>query len=221
MKIIYRIRYSKTGRMKFIGHLDLLKLFQRALNRAQLPVAYSHGFNPHQLVSFAMPLPIGTESVAEYCDVDFIKTVDAETIKNQLNKVMPFGMEILAVRLLEDKEKNCASDTSYARYEINLNTSVDFTEAISELLAQNKVLIMKKTKSGVSEADIRPDIFEIDYSGNKLNVLLSAGSNRNLKPEFLVSYLFKQLNLEPSEFNTKYTRLEIYKYTGHGPEPLL
>ena len=77
----YRIKFTKVGKVRFVGHLDLLKLFQRAIKRAGIPVAYSNGFNPHQLIGFAIPLPLGMASVGEYVDVELKEEVSEDIIK--------------------------------------------------------------------------------------------------------------------------------------------
>jgi hypothetical protein len=108
----YRFKFSKTGRIRFIGHLDLLKLFQKAIRRAGLPVAYSEGYNPHMKMVFAAPLPLGFESRGDYADVFFKQEIDGFI----LNKYFPEGVKILKSTPLTPGEKNCASALRAALY---------------------------------------------------------------------------------------------------------
>jgi radical SAM-linked protein len=86
------LEFSKIGKMKYVGHLDLLKLFQRAVNRSGLPVAYSQGFNPHQRLSFALPLPLGAEGLAELVEIEWQKQLPADQIIESLNQQTPAGL---------------------------------------------------------------------------------------------------------------------------------
>ena len=89
-----RIKFSKEGPVKFIGHLDIMRYFQKAIRRADIDIAYSMGFNPHQIMSFASPLSVGHESSGEYFDIELNSLTDTEDIKNRLNDVMTEGIKI-------------------------------------------------------------------------------------------------------------------------------
>ncbi|MCL2699633.1 MAG: TIGR03936 family radical SAM-associated protein [Defluviitaleaceae bacterium] len=209
----YRICYSKDGAMRFIGHLDLLRLFQRAIKRSGLPVAYSAGFNPHQLISFAMPLPIGHSGAAEYADIEF--EYPPEDIISPLAAQLPGGLEVIGARPLCPGERAAAALTAAAVYEIEFPAPIGFD--INEIMSAGSIIIEKKTKSGTAMTDIRPDILSLSADGRRLLTMLSAGSARNLKPELLVKYIG---GTEP--FTVKYKRIEIFKETsGGGHEPLM
>ena len=83
---IYRVKFTKGEEVKFIGHLDIMRLFQRAIKRAKLPVAYSQGFNPHQLLSFASPLTLGATSEGEYGDIEMAEKIEPYIVMQELNK---------------------------------------------------------------------------------------------------------------------------------------
>ena len=101
MKI--RIKFAKYGTMKYIGHLDMMRFFQKAIRRAGIDVKYSEGFSPHQIMSFAAPLGVGIESTGEYMDIEVLSMTSAEAMKQALNQVMVEGVEILSVSVLPDK----------------------------------------------------------------------------------------------------------------------
>lgn len=212
----YRIKFNKIGKIRFVGHLDLLKIFQRAIKRANLPISYSQGFNPHQQVSFAIPLPLGMESECEYVDLKFDKDLNCNEILESLNKEMPIGINILNVTKLKDDEKNAPSIVAAGEYEIILDREINivqFNEKIQDLLkCRNEINIEKKTKKRGKEVlktvNIRDEIYEIvAIEPKKIRINVATGSERNLKPEVLIQYIY-------SIFDFEYDKCEIlYKRT--------
>ena len=101
----YRIYFTKEGTARFIGHLDLQRVFQQSINRAKLPVAYSEGFNPHQLLSFAVPLPLGMAGKEEIAEIYMHTKILPQNITDTLNKNMPTGIKILTVKEIETSVK--------------------------------------------------------------------------------------------------------------------
>ena len=91
-----RIKFSKEGPVKFVGHLDTMRYFQKAIRRANLPVAFSGGYSPHMIMSFAAPLGVGTESLGEYFDLELAETVPTSEITRRLDAVMVEGVHILS-----------------------------------------------------------------------------------------------------------------------------
>ena len=113
MKI--RIKFSKHGAMKFVGHLDIMRYFQKAMRRADVDIKYSEGFSPHQIMSFAAPLGVGLTSNGEYLDIEVLSTKDSRTMLKQLNDVMAEEVEVLQYRKLEDSSKNAMSIVAATR----------------------------------------------------------------------------------------------------------
>ncbi len=219
MRDKYRIKFEKDGIMRFTGHLDLLKIIQRATKRAELPVAFSSGFNPHQQVSFALPLPIGMSSVGEYVDIEFDVKVPGNTILEELNKQMPVsGLRITSVREFAEGEKSGAALTEAASYEIILPVEKDAVnpKIVEDILKAEQIVIPKKTKSGVNDTDIRPDIFSLCLDGNILRATLAAGSSRSLKPELVAEYMLSLAGVEFGAFTIKYHRLDLLQKTENG-----
>ncbi len=97
-----RIKFSKQGPVKFVGHLDTMRYFQKAIRRAGLPVAFSGGYSPHMIMSFAAPLGVGTTSKGEYFDVEFTEVISTKEIVERLNGTMAEGMQVLSARQVED-----------------------------------------------------------------------------------------------------------------------
>ena len=93
-----RVKFAKQGAMKFIGHLDIMRYFQKAVRRAGIDVAYSEGFSPHMIMSFAAPLGVGVTSTAEYFDMEIQTPMSSKEAVKRLNDTMAEGMEVLSFR---------------------------------------------------------------------------------------------------------------------------
>lgn len=221
----YRIKFSKTGKIRFIGHLDLLKVFQRAIKRGEIPISYSKGFNPHQIIGFALPLPLGMTSESEYADIETDWEIPAEEIMKRLNNVMPEGIKIIAARKLSDSDKRCAAEVTAALYEIILDGNIaDFSEIVKDMFLQEKFEIEKTGKRKTTLEDIKPDIFSVkeiqNASATAFKTVISAGSRKNLKPELLVEYIYKYINRKYEPFKINYKRLELFGDCGGELLPL-
>lgn len=210
----YRLKFSKQGKIKYTGHLDLLKIFQRAIKRANLPISYSKGFNPHQIMSFAIPLPLGMESISEYIDMQFDKDLNSDFIKEELNKNMPIGMEILNVVKLKEGQKSAPSIVCIGEYEINLDCSIK-KEDIDKFLQNKEINIervsKKRGKEILKTINIKEDILNIEYlQENKIKAVISTGSAKNLKPDVLIETLYKFLNLSYEKYKIYYKRTGLF-----------
>ena len=107
MKI--RTKFRKYGNMKFIGHLDVMRYFQKAIRRADIPICYSGGFSPHQVMSFAAPLGVGITSNGEYVDIEVTESKNSAEMLKHLNEQMAEGFEVTDYRLLPDDAANAMS----------------------------------------------------------------------------------------------------------------
>lgn len=122
MKI--RIKFAKYGTMKFIGHLDMMRFFQKAVRRADIDIKYSEGFSPHQIMSFAAPLGVGIESTGEYMDIEVLSMTSTEEMKEALNRVMVEGVEVLSVTVLPEQVKNAMASVAAASYTMRMKEGV-------------------------------------------------------------------------------------------------
>ena len=186
-----RIKFTKTGNLQFISHLDLQRTFHRILVRANIPMWYTKGFNPHAKLVFGMPLSIGTQSVCEMADLRIEREISLENIKNQLNEQLTDEMQVLEVYYPTTK----FSDIAYADYTITIKSENATTKTVEDAnaLFSNPIIMTKKSKSGEREVDIRDFVKSIEFSANEgvLNVhtVLCAGSTENLNPEYVVTAL--------------------------------
>lgn len=213
MKI--RIRFSKTGAMKFVGHLDLLRYFQKAFRRAGFQLKYSKGFNPHQDMSFASPLAIGYTSDAEYVDIGIVDELNPEEAIDRLNLTMAEGILITGWKILGDNSKNAMSIVHAAGYIIELRESFglkhDLIKTIDDFYQQDEILIMKKSKSSETITDIKSSIFNIKgISDNSIKLQIATGSVLNLKPELVMQAICKYLEIEHIDFSYAIHRVDIY-----------
>ena len=213
-KNVYRIKFEKTGAMKFIGHLDLLKIFQRTVKRSALPVAYSQGFNPHQIMSFALPLSVGVESIGELVEIEFTESLDCTDAAEKLNAAMPGGLKIIHMRKLAAGEKNAAASLCSASYELLFPKTIQddkLCEAISEILAKNEIIITKKSKKGDRQVDIRAMIFELEsLKGHLIHAKLATGSTTNLKAEVIAEIICEKLEAPYSFGDVRIRRLALF-----------
>ncbi len=181
-----RLKFSKMGMGKFISHLDLLRAFTRAITRAELPVKYSNGFNPHQIITFSLPLAVGVTSETEYVDIDFFDTASDGEIKEKLNKALPPDLRILDITEPSIK----ANDICAARYKISfLNHSFE-SGTLQKFFNQKDIPALKKTKKGEKTVNLTDFIKEYNIisenkGGAEIEVILSAGGQANIKPALL------------------------------------
>lgn len=145
-----RIKFAKYGTMKFIGHLDMMRFFQKAVRRAEIDVKYSEGFSPHQIMSFAAPLGVGIESRGEYLDLEVLSMSSEADMKDALNRVMVNGVEVLSVSVLPDQAKNAMASVAAASYRLQMKEG-DFpidglAEKLQQFYAQEHIPCIKETK---------------------------------------------------------------------------
>lgn len=205
MKI--RIRFSKQGQMKFIGHLDMVRYFQKVMRRAEVDVAYSEGFSPHQKMSFAAPLSVGVVSNGEYFDIEVNSTGSTEEMLKRINEQNAPGVEVLSYKLLPETAKNAMSIVAGADYIAYIDLFDD--EIIKKFMEQEKITVIKKTKKSEKEVDIKPMIFEMKTCDEGVFMKLSQGSTANLKPELVMDTLAEFADKELPEYII-YERLDMY-----------
>lgn len=217
----YRFKFTKGEEIKFIGHLDFMVAFQRACKRADIPIAYSNGFNPHQLLNFASPLSLGYTSFGDYGDFQLQERLCAEDIKNKLNENMPAGVNILdIVELKKDAEKVMTSLCA-AAYVIKFEKAVTpkiIKENLDTFMKQEEIVVLKKTKKNLKDTDIKPDILEIENVSDedgRIKAVVNAGSVNNLKPESIAEAFMKYVGLEFSKNKNRYTRIDMYMTDGN------
>ena len=191
----YIIKYKEDGRVRYISHLDFMRTFHRTARRSGLNMAYTGGFNPHPIMTVAMPLSVGVTSETEYMKISFSEDYTEDEIKERLNAAFPDGISVIAVKKTEGKEKVFSRINKVVyRVETECNDSSLFDD--KAFLSNSSLFVMKKTKSGEKEADIRPYIYEFSSEKdgkNKMTVTMciAAGNDYNLKVETVLSAMEK------------------------------
>ncbi len=203
-----RAVFEKTGRAKFISHLDLNRCMLRIFRRSKLPVWYTEGFNPHPYYSFALALSLGFESDCEIMDFNITDDgMSFDEIRDRLNAVMPEGMRIISVA---EQVKKITAITK-AEYGFSL-ISEDISEvygSLTELLAESEILIEKKTKKGIKTVDIKPDLeivsCELKEGSIDMIIRLPAGTQTNYNPTLFIEALknFRKIPFEVQKIRRK------------------
>ena len=188
-----RVKFRKYGPIRFIGHLDVMRFFQKAIRRAQIDIAYSGGFSPHQIMSFAAPLGVGLESNGEYMDIEVNSILSCEDVKNRLNGASVPGIEVTSVKILPQKAGNAMASVAAASYTVRFREGrgpvCSISEALPVFLAKEQILITKETKKGSREVDLKPGIYELTWQDNAFFMLVDASSAGNIKPSQIIEAL--------------------------------
>lgn len=207
-----RIVFSKTGRAKYISHLDLNRCMIRAVRRAEIPLWYTEGFNRHPYVTFASPLSLGFEGLRETMDIRLEADMPMEELVQRMNAVMPEGLKILSAAPAIKK----TADVARSRYRITLGCPLS---SINAFLQQEEIIVDKRTKKkDFKKVNLKPILNESDLlleptdGGTELKLTLPSGSSLSVNPALIVDALQKHAGLE--ELPASIQRLEVYACDG-------
>jgi len=215
-----RIKFTKTGPVRYIGHLDVMRYFQKLNRRAGIDVKYSSGFSPHQIMSFAAPLGVGLESHGEYVDIEVNSTMSSVEAVKALNAASVEGIQVTGYVELPEGTANAMSSVAAADYKISIKDAYKPTcivdidtmkKRFKEFLDQDSIIVLKASKKSEREVDLRPLIYgaSVDDEGH-IFMKLCTGSAENLKPELVMETFFKYIGEEMSDFALSVCRLEVY-----------
>ncbi|WP_346937983.1 TIGR03936 family radical SAM-associated protein [uncultured Clostridium sp.] len=218
----YLIKYTKESEIKFLSHLDLMRTIQRVIRRAKLPIEYSKGFNPHMSISIAQPLSVGVYSTGEYLDAVFIEEVDEKEILKALNENTVGGVKFLSVTTVARKEgqknQQAMATIDAAKYIIKFKLKDESALDMDSLMKLSQWTILKKSKSGEKETDIKPLVKEIKYSIDDkiltIEGLLSCGSRENLSASLLSEFIKAHVNGIKEDAFVDIKRVEMYAFRG-------
>jgi len=198
-----RIRYTKLGKIRFIGHRDVARIWERTLRKANIPVLYSQGFSPHPRISFGLALPTGFESEAEYVDVYlgedyFLDDFDEKIIQENINKALPFGMNVLAVGIVSTSGDSLQQAVDTCVWEVRVSgTNVkEFKEIRQKLFSSDSLKIERERKGKVLVEDVRSQVHSMDITEEHIDgvtIITELGTKpRVLRP----TDLLKRINSE-------------------------
>ena len=226
-----RIKFRKYGALRFIGHLDVMRFFQKVMRRADIPIAFTGGYSPHMIMSFASPLGIGLSSDGEYFDIELSAPINSGEAVRRMNEACVEGIEVVSFRQIpEEKKMTGMTILAAADYLVQPKNHSgflpeDWTARFETFLAQSQIRIVKQTKRSEKEVDIRPMIYNWEIRGNSVFMQLAAGSAQNLKPDLVMEAFCRYLDSGPdgqkTDFNSEtfqYHRLEMYADAGTAAE---
>ena len=208
-----RILFEKTGSAVWMSHLDLMRLFQRAFQRAKLPLKHTQGYNPRPSVSIALPLSVGVDSVCELLDFDLDGvTVPCEEITERLNQALVSGVTVHKTYENGRKLRDLALLDCKVTLEYDREVPEGAADAIRELFARETLVVTKKTKNGMQDQDIIPMIRKLDIAQTETGVLVLYAriccQNPTLNPAQMVAAINLYLPDYAPDF-TKCSRIEI------------
>ncbi|MFA6308796.1 MAG: TIGR03936 family radical SAM-associated protein [Clostridia bacterium] len=207
-----RFKFIRGEEVKYISHLDLMRFFDRALRRCDIPIAYSIGFNPHPNMIFGLPLTVGVTSECEYADFEFSVPLEPDEFVGRISPQLPKGIEIIDAKIKNAKE-NIMAIIVFASYNIivGINDIADaelLQDKLNEFLEAESIIAKKENKKGIKLIDIKPMIHELRVSAIEngqcrrycIDAYLSAGNASNLRPELLIkafsNFLEREVRIE-------------------------
>lgn len=212
-----RVKYEKTGPLKFISHLDVMRYFQKGIRRAGLDISYTKGMSPHQIISFAAPMPLMMTSLGEYFDAEFESVTTAKDMVERFNAVGSPYLKMVDCVILPDSCENSMAAVTASDYLITFNEKIKDTVSLEEILKTAELLydsevieVIKKTKKSESLTNIRPGIINMQIRDGSIYIMLDAGSKNNLKPELFIEAIAKKIDKEISRFSYAIERQETY-----------
>jgi radical SAM-linked protein len=186
-----RLIFAKKKQIKYIGHLDLVLAWERALRRAQIPLAYSKGFNPRPKIQVASSLPLGTSGSAEIMDIIITQPVEPTDALDRIKPALPEGIELHNVEIIPLKAPTLQHLLRQAEYRVTVETDLsagELAQRIETLLAADKIVQTRQRKKKGEEIDLRPWLHELTLESAaegtaRLHMRLTAGQYGNLRPE--------------------------------------
>lgn len=207
-----RLRFKKTGRAVYTSHLDLMHTMQRVFSRAGYELKYSEGFNPHPQISIALPLSVGASSVCEIMDFRLKQDADLKELPAKLSAVMPEGLEVIEAYEQQRKVAELKWLEIEGVFEYDERDTEEMRQRLEAFYSKDSIVIVKKTKRGMGETDIRGGIRSISFAAEtglvRVNAVISA-QEPTINPELLCEAL-RQLESDIAPDFAKFTRIETY-----------
>ena len=189
-----RIRFTKTGKVRFTSHRDVARIWERALRRAGVPVAYSAGFSPRPRLSFGLALPTGAESVAEYLDAELAADRGDGFLPAGLGEFLPDGMDVSGTAALQPGDASLQHAVVACRWEVEVAeaSSTALAGAVQRFMDAPSVVVTRERKGQKVTDDIRPSVLALEVAGRTVAVELATqldGQPRGLRPAELLGAL--------------------------------
>ena len=207
-----RIRFGKEGMLRWIGHLDVLRTFQKIFRRAGIPMVFSKGYSPHPIMSLALPLGLGLSSEGEYLDAAVEDGADPQAILAALQAATAEELPVYALRVLPEKAENAMAAVGGAVWKATLPANMPLEgakTALKAILARETIILPKNTKTREIELDIRPMIHEAVIEDGALEMTLAAGSKANLAPDMVLNMIAKEAGEDPENVSWQIRRMDL------------
>jgi radical SAM-linked protein len=188
----YRIRFSKLGKIRFTSHRDVARIWERALRRATLPVAYTEGFSPHPKLSFGLALSTGHESLGEYLDVDLTEPVDVDDLPARLDPCLPIGLDVQAAAEIEPGTASLQQAVTSCTWRIEVSGlgPSDLADRVAHCLQADSLVVTRERKGHQVTDDLRPAIITLDVEGNRSEFVAELATQpRGVRPSELIAVL--------------------------------
>jgi radical SAM-linked protein len=196
-----RVRFTKVGRVRWTSHRDVARMWERALRRARMPVAYTAGFTPRPQLSFGLALPTGCESDAEYLDIALDEPVAPSELARRASPMLPEGVDVVAAAVLEPGTNSLQEDVSSCTWEIRVPGvgSVELEVAIGHALVADSLPITRERKGRDVVDDLRPSVLALScagYDADGAQLVAELGTRpRGVRPSELAQALGVELGL--------------------------
>jgi radical SAM-linked protein len=188
----YRVRFSKTGRLRFLSHHDILRLFERALRRTGLPLRMTEGYNPHPIIAFPTALGLGIESLDEIMEFELASWVAPRSIQQQIASQLPEGLGIASV---EAFARQARSFVDYVEYEAAIpGQGAGLADRIRAFLEQKEVRVERKSDKGSRTIEIRQYVMALDQEGDKVFLRIRVTDGGTAKPEEVLRAVGVEIN---------------------------
>ena len=225
-----RIAYTKIEDARYIAHLDLTRVFERAIRRAGIHMCYSEGFNPRPKISFGFALAVGTEGEREYVDVDIQQEMDLGEVLARVQEQLPPGIRLLQGRALDQGAKSLMAVLNAASYRIRVPMALPIhaerlQDAVSAWLRREHVTYSRYSKKGPTDKDIRPWIKQLEgkIQGDEVifDLEVEMGNSGSVRPEEVLASLreLENLPIELDELQVIRTGVHV-SYEGGKSSPL-
>ena len=201
------VKFSRQGFTKYVSHLDMQRIFSRAVRRSGIPAAFSQGFNPHILMSFASAMPVGLETAGDYMEIGLTGEASPAECMARLAKTMPQGIVIVKTGLLPDGEKKLMAALKWAEYRIFAQGQEDdILEALDKIMAMDACMAVKTRKGKSREINIRPLIKSVEAKEG-LRLVLALSGEQSLSPKLLLETMGQ---MRGKVFGPRILREELY-----------
>lgn len=226
MKI--RVRFTKHGAVRYIGHLDVMRYFQKCIRRAKVNVSYTGGYSPHQVMTFASPLGVGMESEGEYMDIGIDdEHPDTKAILDSLNQASVPGIRIRSVRVLPEEAGNAMASVFASEYEIRFYDdkkdlcpdAMTLDDMIGKMMSSESCVYHKETRKTSRDIDLKEFIYKLELikdSEPVVRMTINSSSADSIKPVFVMEYLFDLAGFTLPDNALKITRLDIFTQGEYG-----